>query len=114
MIIALESGLWAVFTSRVLWRTILFIGHIPAVSITITPEVSCDTVTGSTLERAVFALEAIAAVFIRIVPAVIFVIAAPSSRYTFAVVTAEFRFRTFSVATFALTFYFIRTITTIV
>jgi len=114
VVVALEPRLRTVATAGEARRTSDFVGHVAAVAISVAPEVGGNAVAGSTLERTVLALIALAVHLVRVVTAVVLVVALPPGRDALAVAAAELRFGALPIATLAHRLVLVTGIATIV
>lgn len=101
VIVTLELRLRTISSPGILRRAIHLVRHVSTIPISVATEVRGDTMPGGALERAVLTLEAGTTHLVRIVQAVVLVIATPSHRNTFTVAAVELGFGTFAVFAFA-------------
>lgn len=114
VVIALVTRLWTIPSIREPRWAIHFIGHVSAISVAITPEVRSNAMSRSALERSILALESFAVQLVRVITAIVLVVATPTLGDALSVVAQELRFGALSVFALALRFGLIGTITAII
>lgn len=114
VVIALVTRLWTIPPIREPRWAIHFIGHVSAISVAITPEVRSNAMSRSALERSILALESFAVQLVRVITAIVLVVATPTLGDALSVVAQELRFGALSVFALALRFGLIGTITAII
>lgn len=112
--LALEFRLGTVPAVGIPRRATDLVAKVPAVPVPVAPEVRRDAMAALALERAVLALEPAACELVRIVAAIVVVVAPPLTWYALSVGTLELRFRTLPVQPLAQVLGLVRIVTAIV